>query len=40
MERMEKAKPALNLKDEFRVHRFLRLIDEINEGNRWVEELL
>jgi hypothetical protein len=40
VERMEKAKPALNPKDEFRVHRFLRLIDEINEGNRWVEELL
>ena len=40
VERMEKAKPALNPKDEFRVHRFLRLIDEINAGSRWVEELL
>jgi len=37
---MEKAKPALNPKDEFRVHRFLRLIDGINAGSRWVEELL
>jgi BioD-like phosphotransacetylase family protein len=40
VERMEKAKPAMSLKDEFRVHRFLRLIDEINAGSRWVEELL
>jgi len=40
VERMEKAKPALNPKDEFRVHRFLQRIDEINAGSRWVEELL
>ena len=40
VERMEKAKPALNPKDEFRVHRFLQRIDEINAGSRWVEDLL
>ncbi len=40
MERMDKAKPAMSLKDEFRVRRFLQLIDEINAGSRWVEELL
>lgn len=40
MERLEKANPAMTLKDEFKVHRFLQLIDEINGGSRWVEELL
>jgi hypothetical protein len=40
MDRLEKAKPALTSKDEFKVHRFLRLIDEVNGGSRWVEELL
>jgi len=40
MERLEKARPGLTLKDEFKVHRFLKLIDEVNSGSRWVEELL
>jgi hypothetical protein len=40
MERLEKAKPALTPKDEFKVHRFLQLIDELNGGSRWVEDLL
>jgi BioD-like phosphotransacetylase family protein len=40
MDRLEKAKPALTFKDEFKVHRFLKLVDEINGGSRWVEELL
>jgi len=40
VERMEKAKPVLTPKDEFRVRRFLKLIDEVNAGSRWVEELL
>ncbi|MGE5253177.1 MAG: DRTGG domain-containing protein [Planctomycetaceae bacterium] len=40
MDRLEKAKPALTFKDEFKVQRFLTLIDEINGGSRWVEELL
>jgi BioD-like phosphotransacetylase family protein len=40
MDRLEKAKPALAFKDEFKVQRFLALVDEINGGSRWVEELL
>ena len=40
MDRLEKARPALTLKDEFKVHRFLQLVDEVNGGSRWVEELL
>jgi len=40
MDRLEKAKPALTSKDEFKVHRFLKLIDEINGGSKWVEDLL
>ncbi len=40
MDRLEKAKPALTSKDEFKAHRFLKLIDEINGGSQWVEELL
>ena len=40
MDRLEKAKPALTSKDEFKVHRFLKLIDEINVGSKWVEDLL
>ena len=40
MERLEKAKPALTLKDEFKVRRFLQLIDGANGGSTWVEDLL
>ncbi len=40
MDRLEKAKPALTAKDEFKVRRFLKLVDEIHSGSRWVEELL
>ena len=40
MERMEKARPALTLKDEFKVRQFLKLIDQEMGPNRWVEDLL
>ncbi|HYB20401.1 MAG TPA: AAA family ATPase [Thermodesulfobacteriota bacterium] len=40
MERLEKARPALRLSDEFKVRRFLRLIDQEMGPNRWVEDLL
>jgi uncharacterized protein len=40
MDRLEKPKPALTSKDEFKAHRFLKLIDEINGGSKWVEDLL
>jgi BioD-like phosphotransacetylase family protein len=40
MDRLEKTKPALTSKDEFKAHRFLKLIDEINGGSQWVEDLL
>ncbi len=40
MDRLEKARPALTSKDEFKAHRFLKLIDEVNDGSKWVEELL
>ena len=40
MDLLEKAKPALTSKDEFKVRHFLHLIDEVSGGNRWVEELL
>jgi BioD-like phosphotransacetylase family protein len=40
MDRLERAKPGLTFKDEFKVHRFLTLLEGINGGSRWVEELL
>lgn len=40
MERLEKARPALRLNDEFKVRRFLQLIDQGMGPNRWVEDLL
>jgi len=40
MERLEKAKPALTLKDEFKVHRFLELLAQESGADQWVEALL
>jgi BioD-like phosphotransacetylase family protein len=40
MERLEKAKPALTLKDEFKVSRFLQLIEKEMGDSQWVEALL
>ena len=40
MERLEKARPSLTPKDEFKVRRFLQLIDELNGSSQWVENLL
>lgn len=40
MEKLEKAKPPMGKKDEFRIQRFLRLIDREAGGDRWVEALL
>jgi BioD-like phosphotransacetylase family protein len=40
MERLEKARPALRLNDEFKVRQFLKLIDQEMGPNRWVEDLL
>lgn len=40
MDRLEKTKPALRAKDEFKVRQFLRLIDQEVGDNRWLEGLL
>ncbi len=40
MERMEKAKPSLGVKDEFKVLHFLKLIEQENGPAPWVEALL
>jgi BioD-like phosphotransacetylase family protein len=40
MERLEKARPALRMEDEFKVHQFLNLIDQVMGPSRWVEDLL
>ncbi|MBI5967305.1 MAG: phosphotransacetylase family protein [Deltaproteobacteria bacterium] len=40
MEWLEKAKPSLGRKDEFKVHQFLKLIDQEMSANQWVEALL
>jgi BioD-like phosphotransacetylase family protein len=40
MERLEKAKASLGLKDEFKVRRFLSLIDQEMTADQWVEALL
>jgi BioD-like phosphotransacetylase family protein len=39
METLDKVKPPMGIKDEFRVRRFLRLIDQESDGGRWVEAL-
>jgi len=40
MEKMEKVRPPMGKKDEFRVRQFLRLIDREAGEDRWVEALL
>jgi BioD-like phosphotransacetylase family protein len=40
MERLEKARPFLTLKDEFKVRKFLELIEQEMGTNQWVEALL
>jgi len=40
MEKLEKARPALGVKDDFKVHQFLKLIDHHGNADQWVEALL
>ncbi len=40
MERLEKPRPALGWKDEFKMRRFLELIGQAPGAERWVEDLL
>jgi BioD-like phosphotransacetylase family protein len=40
MERLEKAKASLGLKDEFKARQFLNLIDQEMTADQWVEALL
>ena len=40
MDRLEKTKPALGAKDEFKVRQFLKLIDQEVGDKRWLEGLL
>lgn len=40
MEKLEKARPALGVKDEFKVHQFLKLIGHYGNADQWVEALL
>jgi len=40
MERLEKAKPSLTLRDEFKVRKFLELIDQETGTSEWVDALL
>lgn len=40
MERLEKVKPSLSIRDEFKVRRFLELIGQETDSDRWVEALL
>jgi BioD-like phosphotransacetylase family protein len=40
MERLEKARPSLTWQDEFKVRKFLELIDQEMGTNEWVEALL
>jgi len=40
MERLEKAKPSLGVKDEFKVRQFLELMDQATDSDQWVEALL
>ena len=40
MERLEKARPSLTLKDEFKVRKFLELIEQQAGTSEWVEALL
>jgi hypothetical protein len=40
MELLEKAKPSLTRQDEFKVRRFLELIDGEMGPSEWVEALL
>lgn len=40
MERLEKARPALGVRDDYKVRRFLSLIDRDPDARNWVESLL
>lgn len=40
MERLEKARPALGIRDHYKVRQFLRLIDQDPDARNWVESLL
>ncbi|MFH1757846.1 MAG: AAA family ATPase [Pseudomonadota bacterium] len=40
MERLEKAKPSLGVRDEFKVRQFLELMDQSTPADQWVEALL
>jgi BioD-like phosphotransacetylase family protein len=40
MEKLERAKPALGMKDEFKVRRFLELIEAEPGGKEWADPLL
>ena len=40
MERLEKAKPSLSMQDEFKVRRFLTLMEQAAGKDEWVEALL
>ncbi len=40
MEHLEKARPTLTLKDEFKARRFLRLVDQEIDSKQWVKTLL
>ncbi|MBU1206866.1 MAG: hypothetical protein KKH04_08070 [Proteobacteria bacterium] len=40
MERLEKAKPSLGVRDEFKVRQFLELMDQATPSDQWVEALL
>jgi BioD-like phosphotransacetylase family protein len=40
MERLEKARPALGSRDDYKVRQFLRLLDRDPHAGNWVESLL
>ncbi|MBP1714684.1 MAG: hypothetical protein H6Q42_2887, partial [Deltaproteobacteria bacterium] len=40
MERLEKARPALGVRDDYKVRRLLSLIDQDPDAGNWVESLL
>jgi BioD-like phosphotransacetylase family protein len=40
MERLEKARPSLSLRDDYKVRRFLWLLDQDPQAKNWVESLL
>ncbi len=40
MERLERVQPFLSLREEFKVHRFLQLVELEKDADQWVEALL